>query len=70
MSIFPPMAGSARQAIEDLKEYGIALLPELLTGNKLREARDEVLEGASDNLLTLLGYRTEVLGTVYGRSPR
>ncbi|MDD9964503.1 MAG: hypothetical protein OXU70_20690 [Gammaproteobacteria bacterium] len=31
---------------------------------------DDVLEGASDELLTLLGYRTEVLGTVYGRSPR
>ena len=31
---------------------------------------DDVLASASDNLLTLLGYRTEVLGTVYGHSPR
>ena len=30
---------------------------------------NEVLENASDKLLTLLGYPTEVLGTVYGHSP-
>lgn len=49
MSDFPPMAGSARQAIEDLKEYGIALLPEFLTGEKLREARDAVYAGPADD---------------------
>lgn len=31
---------------------------------------DDVLEGASDTLLTLLGYRTKGLGLVYGGSPR
>ena len=49
MSIFPPMAGSTQQAIQDLKEYGIALLPELLTGDKLREARDAVYAGPTDD---------------------
>ena len=49
MNPFPPMAGSARQAIEDLKEYGIALLPEFLTGEKLREARDAVYAGPADD---------------------
>ena len=49
MSVFPPMAGSARQAIEDLKEYGIALMPEFLTGEKLREARDAVYAGPADD---------------------
>lgn len=49
MSMFPPMAGSAQQAIEDLKAYGIALLPELLTGDKLREARDAVYAGPADD---------------------
>ncbi|MDE0272853.1 MAG: hypothetical protein OXP11_16810, partial [Gammaproteobacteria bacterium] len=49
MSVFPPMAGSAQQAIEDLREHGIALLPELLTGDKLREARDAVYAGPADD---------------------
>jgi len=31
---------------------------------------DAVVESASDVLLTLLGYRTQGLGLVYGRSPR
>lgn len=31
---------------------------------------DEVVEQASDELLVLLGYRSEGLGLVYGRSPR
>ena len=31
---------------------------------------DEVLESASDKLLTLLGYHAKGLGLVYGRSPR
>ena len=31
---------------------------------------DDVLDGASDTLLTLLGYRTKGLGLVYGGSPR
>ena len=43
------MAGSVRQAIEDLKAYGIALLPELLTGDELREARDAVYAGPADD---------------------
>ena len=30
----------------------------------------EVVDEASDELLTLLGYRTQGLGLVYGRSPR
>ena len=49
MSHFPPMAGSAKQAIDDLKEYGIALLPDLLSGEKLREARDAVYAGPQDD---------------------
>ncbi|MEQ8861695.1 MAG: phytanoyl-CoA dioxygenase family protein [Pseudomonadales bacterium] len=31
---------------------------------------DEVIDGASDELLVLLGYRAQGLGLVYGRSPR
>lgn len=49
MSVFPPMAGSTEQAIKDLKEHGIALLPDVLTGDKLREARDAVYSGPADD---------------------
>ena len=49
MSNLPPMAGSARQAIEDLEEYGIALLPELLTGDQLRKARNTVYAAPADD---------------------
>jgi ectoine hydroxylase-related dioxygenase (phytanoyl-CoA dioxygenase family) len=31
---------------------------------------DDVVEAASEDLLVLLGYRTQGLGLVYGRSPR
>ena len=30
---------------------------------------EQVLENASDHLLTLMGYKTQGLGLVYGRSP-
>lgn len=43
------MADSAQQAIKDLKEYGIAILSEMLTGDKLREARDAVYAGPADD---------------------
>ena len=49
MNSFPPMADSANQAIDDLREYGIALLPDLLTGEKLRQARDAVYAGPADD---------------------
>lgn len=41
-SPFPPMASTAKQAVEHLREYGMALLPELLTGDKLQQAREAV----------------------------
>ena len=49
MSMFPPMADSPQQAIRDLEQYGIALLPEMLTGDKLLAARDAVYAGPADD---------------------
>ena len=46
---FPPLASSALQAMEHLREHGVVLLPELLAGDKLREARDAVYAGPAED---------------------
>ena len=46
---FPPVAGSAREAIDHLREHGAALLPGLLSGDKLREAREAVYRAAAED---------------------
>ncbi len=48
-TVFPPMAGSALQAIEHLRERGAVVLPALLAGDQLREARDAVYAGPADD---------------------
>ena len=49
MSVFPQMADTTTQALEDLAEFGVALLPDLLSGDKLREARESVYAGPADD---------------------
>ncbi len=46
---FPPLASTVKEAIEHVERYGIALLPELITGAKLREARDAVYAGPEED---------------------
>jgi len=60
----PPMAGSATEALQHIRQYGIALLPKLLTGDKLKQARSAVYAGPAEDAKQ--GRRADSFALDYG----